>query len=75
MKGFFADWQAKGITSVLHEKRGGFANNVASMRGLAMKARDAGVRIFEGVAVTGFQTTSQGGAIRAVETDQGGDHL
>jgi len=71
MKGFFADWQAKGITSVLHEKRGGFANNIASMRGLAMKARDAGVRIFEGVAVTGFQTTSQGGAIRAVETDQG----
>src|SRR6056300_795725 len=27
MKGLFDDWQAKGITSVLHEKRGGYANN------------------------------------------------
>src|SRR5581483_12411293 len=29
MKGLFDDWQAKGITSVLHEKRGGYANNTA----------------------------------------------
>ena len=27
MKGLFDDWQAKGITSVLHEKKGGYANN------------------------------------------------
>ena len=29
MKSKFHDWQAKGITSVLHEKRGGYANNTA----------------------------------------------
>ena len=30
MKNIFYDWQAKGITSVLHEKRGGYANNILS---------------------------------------------
>ena len=39
MRGLFDDWQAQGITSVLHEKRGGYANNQASMRGLAAKAK------------------------------------
>src|SRR5215472_7026319 len=29
MQGIFSDWQAKGITSVLHEKKGGYANNRA----------------------------------------------
>ena len=38
MNGLFDDWQAKGITSVLHEKRGGYANNMASMYGFAAKA-------------------------------------
>src|SRR3972149_2675037 len=37
MKGLFDDWQAKGITSVLHEKRGGYANNTKSIYGLAKK--------------------------------------
>ena len=32
MQGIFHDWQAKNITSVLHEKRGGYANNMASLR-------------------------------------------
>src|SRR3546814_5933846 len=32
MKGLFHDWQAKGITSVLHEKKGGYANNTDAMR-------------------------------------------
>ena len=27
MQGIFDDWQAQGITSVLHEKKGGYANN------------------------------------------------
>ena len=40
MRGLFDDWQAQGITSVLHEKRGGYANNQASMRGLAAKAQE-----------------------------------
>ena len=45
MTGLFDDWQAKGITSVLHEKKGGYANNTKSIYGLADKAEAEGVRI------------------------------
>jgi len=72
MRGIFHDWQAQGITSVLHEKKGGYANNKASMDGLARKARSEGVRIETGVTVTGFWIS--GGAISAVETDRGAIH-
>jgi glycine/D-amino acid oxidase-like deaminating enzyme len=65
----FSDWQAEGITSVLHEHRGGYANNKASVRGLADKARGEGVRVCTGVRVT--DVTLDGGAVSAVETDQG----
>src|SRR4029450_6523777 len=34
MKGLFDDWHAQGITSVLHEKKGGYANNRASIYAL-----------------------------------------
>ena len=70
MKGLFHDWQAQGITSVLHEKRGGYANNQASMRGLAAKAEAEGVRIYAGVEVQGFKRASDS-AICAAETNQG----
>ena len=69
MKGLFSDWQAKGITSVLHEKKGGYANNQASMKGIAAKAESEGVRIVSGVKVAGFRYT--GRAISAVVTSQG----
>jgi glycine/D-amino acid oxidase-like deaminating enzyme len=71
MRSIFDDWQAKGITSVLHEKRGGYANNVESMRGLADKAKAQGVHIETGVRATGFQSHATGGAIAAVETNRG----
>jgi len=70
MEGIFHDWQAKHITSVLHEHRGGYANNMASMRGLAAKAEGEGVRIFGDTTVTGFERDSSG-AVTAVETDRG----
>jgi len=70
MKNIFHDWRAQGITSVLHEKRGGYANNTKAMDGLAAKAEAAGVRIISGVAVTGFHQDN-GGAIRRVETNRG----
>jgi methylglutamate dehydrogenase subunit A len=54
---------------VLHEKRGGYANNVASMRGLAAKAETLGVEIRTGVRVTGFAMDSD--AVTAVQTDAG----
>ncbi|MFQ5785255.1 MAG: NAD(P)/FAD-dependent oxidoreductase [Alphaproteobacteria bacterium] len=69
MTGLFDDWRAQGITSVLHEKKGGYANNAAAMYGLATKAENQGVRILGGVRVTGFRRA--GGAVEAVETDRG----
>jgi glycine/D-amino acid oxidase-like deaminating enzyme len=71
MKTLFSDWQARNITSVLHEKRGGYANNVAAMQGLAKKAKALGVEIVEGIAVTGFRSGNGSTAITAVETSGG----
>ena len=71
MKDLFDDWQAQGITSVLHEKLGGYANNTTSMYGLAKKAEELGVRIVTGVEVKGFTFESSSKAIRTVETDNG----
>ena len=65
----FSDWQAVGSSVVLHEKRGGYANNTASLRGLADKAEAAGVTIRGGVQVTGLRMDND--SVRAVETDQG----
>jgi glycine/D-amino acid oxidase-like deaminating enzyme len=65
----FEDWQAPGITTVLHEKKGGYANNIRAVRGLAAKAEAEGVRIASGVRVTGLGMV--GGAVVSVETDQG----
>ena len=71
MRGLFDDWQAQGITSVLHEKRGGYSNNTRAMYGLAGKAEAEGVRILTGVTVQGFERGNGSGAIKAVVTDRG----
>ncbi len=65
----FDDWQAKQITSVLHEKKGGYANQMRSLYSLADKAEAEGVRILTGVSVTGLKTDN--GAVTAVETSKG----
>lgn len=69
MKRLFPDWRAQGITSVLHEKAGGYANNSRAMYGLAAKVEALGVRIIAGVTVTGMVRDGVG-AITAVETDK-----
>ncbi len=69
MEGLFSDWQAKNITTVLHEHRGGYANNQSSLSGLATKAAAAGATVYAGVTVTGLRTDK--GVVTAVETDQG----
>ncbi|MFA9461246.1 NAD(P)/FAD-dependent oxidoreductase [Thiohalorhabdus sp. Cl-TMA] len=71
MKSYFDDWQAQGITSVLHEKRGGYANNTKSMYGLAKKAEAEGVTIHSGVKVTDLKLDASGSSVEAVETDKG----
>jgi len=71
MKGLFDDWQARGITSVLHEKRGGYANNLKAIYGLAGKAEALGVKIQTGVTVTGFEFGHNSQAVASVVTDKG----
>ena len=71
MKNMLDDWQAEGITSVLHEKRGGYANNSKSIYGLAGKAEELGVRILTGITVTGFELGQQTDSIKSIETDRG----
>jgi len=71
MKGMFDDWQAQGITSVLHEKRGGYANNSAAIYGIADKAEALGVKIITGTEVTGFKRGSNSKAVTGVKTSKG----
>ena len=71
MKRIFDDWQARGITSVLHEKKGGYANNTRSMYGLARKAEALDVRILSGVKVTGFERGSNSGGVTGVVSEHG----
>lgn len=73
MLNIFHDWQAQGITSVLHEESGGYANNKKSLQGLAAKAEFEGVRIISGVTMTGFSRDNHG-TIKSVETDVGDIH-
>ena len=71
MKTIYDDWQAKEITSVLHEKKGGYAFNKDSIKGIAKKAEANGSKIITGVKVTGFKRGSNSKAITGVETDKG----
>jgi glycine/D-amino acid oxidase-like deaminating enzyme len=70
MKTLFSDWRAEGITSVLHEKPGGYANNSKAMYGLAGKAEALGVRIISGIEVTSL-SSDNAGAITSVNTNRG----
>jgi glycine/D-amino acid oxidase-like deaminating enzyme len=70
MRALYPDWRARGLEVCLHEHRGGFAFNQESMQGLAGLAREAGARIAEGVAVTGFRLDGSG-AVTAVSTSAG----
>jgi methylglutamate dehydrogenase subunit A len=71
MRTLFSDWQAANITSVLHEKRGGYANNLAAVQGLARKAESLGVEIVAGVEVRGFRSGNGSTAINAIDTNLG----
>jgi len=69
MRGIFDDWQAKGITSVLHEKKGGYSNNMKCLQGLAAKAESEGVTITGNVEITDVDYS--GKSISAVITNRG----
>ncbi|HEU4451191.1 MAG TPA: FAD-binding oxidoreductase [Gaiellaceae bacterium] len=70
MKRLFPDWRAKGVTACLHELRGGFAFNMASVIGLVEKCESEGVVVRSGVEVTGLELGPDD-AVRAVETNRG----
>lgn len=70
------DFDATGVEAVLHERRSGWADAAATVRELARAARQAGVRIVEGIEMIGID--HDGGAVSAVITDHGPircDHL
>ena len=56
---------------MLHEKKGGYANNTAAVYGLADKAEARGVRIMTGVEVVDFERGSNSDAVTGVVTGRG----
>jgi glycine/D-amino acid oxidase-like deaminating enzyme len=62
------DWEAE-VEAVLHERRGGWADAMRTVRHLAARAREAGARIVEGVEVTGFELGD--GGVETVLTSRG----
>lgn len=69
MQGLFPDWKARGLTTCLHEKQGGFAFNINGVKGLLAKVQAEGVSVVSGVEVTGFEMKD--GGVSAVQTNQG----
>ena len=62
------DWEAP-VAALLHERRGGWADSLQTVRHLAVRARAAGAEIREGVEVIGFERS--GARVRAVMTSEG----
>jgi len=69
MQAIFPDWNGEGIEAVLHEYQGGWAVTRRTVENLARLAREQGVRILEGVEVTGIDLHD--GEVQAVETSAG----
>src|SRR5919201_5909226 len=69
MRAIFPDWNGEGIEAVLHERQGGWAETHQTVENLGKLAREKGVRIFEGIEVTGFDLHD--GVVQSVETDRG----
>jgi glycine/D-amino acid oxidase-like deaminating enzyme len=62
------DWEAP-VHALLHERRGGWADALQTVRHLAARARAAGAEIREGTGVTGFELGP--GGVEAVLTADG----
>ena len=69
MKGIFDDWRCTGVTSVLHEKKGGYAHNMATVNALLAKVEAEGVSVVTGTLVT--ELVVDGGAVTHVVTRRG----
>ncbi len=62
------DWEAP-VAGLLHERRGGWADAMRTVRHLAARARAAGAEIAEGVEVTGIESGESG--VEALATTRG----
>ena len=71
MKGIFDDWRATGVSSVLHEKKGGYAHNMATVNGLLAKVQAEGVTVVSETLVT--ELVVDGGAVTHVVARRGAD--
>jgi glycine/D-amino acid oxidase-like deaminating enzyme len=69
MQAIFPDWNGVGTEAVLHERQGGWAETHKTVENLARLARSKGVRILEGVEVTGIDLHD--GLVQSVETPEG----
>ena len=69
MEAIFRDWNGQGIEAVLHERQGGWAATQKTVENLARLARSQGVRILEGVELTGVDLHD--GVVQSVETSAG----
>jgi glycine/D-amino acid oxidase-like deaminating enzyme len=64
----WADWDAP-VEAVLHERRGGWADAMQTVRHLTDRARGAGAEIREGVEVVGFELGDDG--VEGIATSEG----
>ena len=71
MKDILPDWKAKGITSILHEKKTGYGANEGAIKGFYEMALASGAKIFEGVEAIGLNSSSTNKSIKSVETNEG----
>jgi len=71
MKGIFDDWRATGVSSVLHEKKGGYAHNMATVNGLLAKVQTEGVTVVSETLAT--ELVVDGGAVTHVVAQRGAE--
>jgi glycine/D-amino acid oxidase-like deaminating enzyme len=69
MRAIFPDWNGEGIEAVLHERQGGWAETMKTVENLAQLARSKGVRIYEGVEITGIDVHDK--LVQSVGTSAG----
>ncbi len=69
LRTLYSDFHGEGIEAVLHEKSSGFAVPRKAIEGLTGKAEQHGVRIYRGVAVTGFDVA--GNTVKTIQTSHG----
>ena len=69
VKGLWPDFKTGSVEVALHEKVSGYAGTAQVMEGLVEKCHEEGVRLINGVEVTGYDVRA--GQVHKVITDQG----